>query len=42
MGIAAVFTVLCFVPGLALILGALLPDPAAPVESTQDTRAPVK
>ena len=33
-GIAAVFTVLCFVPGLALILGAFLPDPAAPVEST--------
>ena len=32
-GIAAVFTVLCFVPGLALILGAFLPDPAAPVES---------
>jgi FSR family fosmidomycin resistance protein-like MFS transporter len=32
-GIAAVFTVLCFVPGLALILGAFLPDPAAPVQS---------
>jgi FSR family fosmidomycin resistance protein-like MFS transporter len=29
-GIAAVFTVLCFVPALALGLGALLPDPAAP------------
>jgi FSR family fosmidomycin resistance protein-like MFS transporter len=35
-GIAAVFTVLCFVPGLALILGAFLPDPAAPVQSTED------
>jgi FSR family fosmidomycin resistance protein-like MFS transporter len=33
-GIAAVFTVLCFVPGLALILGAFLPDPAVPVEGT--------
>jgi FSR family fosmidomycin resistance protein-like MFS transporter len=32
-GIAAVFTVLCFVPGLALILGAFLPDPAVPGES---------
>lgn len=29
-GIAAVFTVLCFVPVLALALGALLPDPAGP------------
>jgi FSR family fosmidomycin resistance protein-like MFS transporter len=29
-GIAAVFTVMCFVPVLALILGAFLPDPAAP------------
>ncbi|HEY1002603.1 MAG TPA: MFS transporter [Streptosporangiaceae bacterium] len=38
-GIAAVFTVLCFVPGLALILGAFLPDPAAPVESTEDARS---
>jgi MFS transporter, FSR family, fosmidomycin resistance protein len=28
-GTAAVFTVMCFVPALALILGALLPDPAA-------------
>src|SRR5690348_4375739 len=28
-GTAAVFTVMCFVPVLALILGALLPDPAA-------------
>jgi MFS family permease len=35
-GIAAVFTVLCFVPALALILGALLPDPAAPEASTAD------
>ena len=35
-GIAAVFTVLCFVPGLALILGAFLPDPAAPAQSTAD------
>ena len=26
-GTAAVFTVMCFVPALALILGALLPDP---------------
>jgi MFS transporter, FSR family, fosmidomycin resistance protein len=32
-GIAAVFTVLCFVPVIALILGALLPDPAAPAAS---------
>src|SRR6476646_10210888 len=32
-GFAAVFTVLCFVPGLALILGAFLPDPAVPDES---------
>ena len=38
-GIAAVFTVLCFVPGLALILGAFLPDPAAPGESTADARS---
>jgi len=29
-GTAAVFTVMCFVPALALVLGALLPDPAAP------------
>ncbi|HXL96443.1 MAG TPA: MFS transporter [Streptosporangiaceae bacterium] len=29
-GIASVFTVMCFVPVLALVLGALLPDPAAP------------
>jgi FSR family fosmidomycin resistance protein-like MFS transporter len=29
-GIAAIFTVLCFVPVLALGLGALLPDPVAP------------
>jgi len=28
-GTAAVFTVMCFVPALALILGVLLPDPAA-------------
>jgi FSR family fosmidomycin resistance protein-like MFS transporter len=28
-GTAAVFTVMCFVPVLALVLGALLPDPAA-------------
>src|SRR5690349_23649883 len=33
-GIAAVFTVLCFVPGLALILGAFLPVPAVPDENT--------
>jgi FSR family fosmidomycin resistance protein-like MFS transporter len=33
-GIAAVFTVLCFVPALALILGAFLPDPAAHEAST--------
>jgi MFS transporter, FSR family, fosmidomycin resistance protein len=33
-GIAAVFTVLCFAPALALILGALLPDPAAREAST--------
>src|SRR5205814_4162597 len=38
-GIAAVFTVLCFVPGLALILGAFLPDPAASAGSTADTRS---
>jgi FSR family fosmidomycin resistance protein-like MFS transporter len=38
-GIAAVFTVLCFAPGLALILGAFLPDPAAPIESTPDARS---
>jgi FSR family fosmidomycin resistance protein-like MFS transporter len=38
-GIAAVFTVLCFVPGLALILGAFLPDPAVPGESTADARS---
>src|SRR5206468_2499830 len=38
-GIAAVFTVLCFVPGLALILGAFLPDPAAPAEGTADARS---
>jgi MFS family permease len=30
-GTAAVFTAMCFVPVLALILGALLPDPAAAV-----------
>ena len=36
-GIAAVFTVLCFVPGLALILGALLPDPAAPAVPDETT-----
>jgi MFS transporter, FSR family, fosmidomycin resistance protein len=29
-GTAAVFTVMCFVPALALALGALLPDPGAP------------
>jgi len=28
-GTAAVFTVMCFVPALALLFGALLPDPAA-------------
>jgi FSR family fosmidomycin resistance protein-like MFS transporter len=33
-GIAAVFTVMCFVPVLALILGAFLPDPAATAGST--------
>jgi FSR family fosmidomycin resistance protein-like MFS transporter len=38
-GIAAVFTVLCFVPALALILGALLPDPAAPGTDTPDPRS---
>src|SRR5437899_11497809 len=38
-GIAAVFTVLCFVPGLALILGAFLPDPAPPAQSTADARS---
>jgi len=36
-GTAAVFTVMCFVPVLALILGALLPDPAA---SEGDSVAP--
>ncbi len=39
-GIAAVFTVLCFVPGLALILGALLPDPAAPAGEATSRHAP--
>jgi FSR family fosmidomycin resistance protein-like MFS transporter len=29
-GTAAVFTVMCFVPVLALVLGALLPDPGGP------------
>ncbi len=38
-GIAAVFTVLCFVPALALILGAFLPDPAAPGTNTPDPRS---
>src|SRR4029077_13089268 len=38
-GIAAVFTVLCFAPALALILGALLPDPAAPGTNTPDPRS---
>jgi FSR family fosmidomycin resistance protein-like MFS transporter len=33
-GIAAVFTALCFAPALALILGMLLPDPAAHEAST--------
>jgi MFS transporter, FSR family, fosmidomycin resistance protein len=32
-GLAAVFTVLCFVPVLALAFGALLPDPAAPAST---------
>ncbi len=38
-GIAAVFTVLCFVPALALILGAFLPDPVAPGTNTPDPRS---
>jgi MFS transporter, FSR family, fosmidomycin resistance protein len=33
-GTAAVFTVMCFVPVLALILGAFLPDPGAAVDPT--------
>jgi FSR family fosmidomycin resistance protein-like MFS transporter len=32
-GVAAVFTVICFVPLVALVLGALLPDPAAPASA---------
>jgi MFS transporter, FSR family, fosmidomycin resistance protein len=32
-GTAAVFTVMCFVPVLALIMGAFLPDPAAPAST---------
>jgi FSR family fosmidomycin resistance protein-like MFS transporter len=38
-GTAAVFTVMCFVPVLALVLGALLPDPAAPAEDARFRRA---
>jgi FSR family fosmidomycin resistance protein-like MFS transporter len=37
-GTAAVFTVMCFVPALALVLGAFLPDPGAP--DTRSRRAP--
>ncbi len=37
-GTAAVFTVMCFVPALALILGALLPDPAVPGEDVRSRR----
>jgi FSR family fosmidomycin resistance protein-like MFS transporter len=39
-GTAAVFTVMCFVPALALILGALLPDPAASGADARSRRAP--
>jgi hypothetical protein len=35
-----VFTVMCFVPALALILGALLPDPAASGADARSRRAP--
>jgi FSR family fosmidomycin resistance protein-like MFS transporter len=33
-GIADVFAVMCFVPAVAVALGALLPDPAAPATDT--------
>jgi MFS transporter, FSR family, fosmidomycin resistance protein len=39
-GTAAVFTVMCFVPALALALGALLPDPDASAEDARSRRAP--
>jgi FSR family fosmidomycin resistance protein-like MFS transporter len=37
-GTAAVFTVMCFVPVLALVLGAFLPDPAASGEDARSRR----
>jgi FSR family fosmidomycin resistance protein-like MFS transporter len=39
-GTAAVFTVMCFVPVLALILGALLPDPGAAGDDSRSRRVP--
>jgi FSR family fosmidomycin resistance protein-like MFS transporter len=39
-GTAAMFTVMCFVPALALVLGAFLPDPAVPGADAAEAESP--